>query len=41
MATRGHAPKQITWIICRVLYVVALVIDGGHTSMQTAEGPGL
>ena len=25
MATRGNAPKQITWIICLVLYLVALL----------------
>lgn len=25
MAARGNAPKQITWIICLVLYLVALL----------------
>ena len=25
MANRGNAPKQITWIICLVLYLVALL----------------
>ena len=35
MSTRGNAPKSITWIICLVLFIVALmshfgVIHLGH-----------
>jgi hypothetical protein len=29
MATTASAPKQITWIICLVLYLVALVAHFG------------
>jgi hypothetical protein len=29
MASRGNAPKQITWIICLVLYLVALLAHFG------------
>lgn len=29
VSNRGKAPKQITWIICLVLYVVALLTHFG------------
>ena len=29
MSTRGKAPKQITWIICLVLYLVAVLTHFG------------
>lgn len=29
MTTRGKAPRQITWIICLVLYVVAILAHFG------------
>ena len=29
MARSGKAPKQITWIICLILYVVALLAHFG------------
>lgn len=29
MAAHGKAPKQITWIICLVLYIAALLINFG------------
>lgn len=36
MSTQGKAPKQITWIICLILYILALLthfgvlhLDGG------------
>ena len=34
MATRGNAPKQITWIICLVLYLVALLAHFGVIRMD-------
>jgi hypothetical protein len=38
MAQAGKAPKQITWIICLVLYVVALLAHFGivHVSGDIA-----
>jgi hypothetical protein len=37
-ATAGNAPKNITWIICLVLYIVALVAHFGiiHVDSQIA-----
>ena len=35
MATRGNAPKQITWIICLVLYLVALLAHFGILRTDT------
>ena len=29
MSTRGKAPKQITWIICLILYLVAVFTHFG------------
>jgi hypothetical protein len=29
MSTRGKAPKHITWVICLVLYIVALLSHFG------------
>jgi hypothetical protein len=34
MAARGNAPKQITWIICLVLYLVALLAHFGVVRMD-------
>jgi len=34
MATRGNAPKHITWIICLVLYLVALLAHFGVIRMD-------
>jgi len=34
MATRTNAPKQITWIICLVLYLVALMAHFGVIRMD-------
>lgn len=38
MAAKGNAPKQITWIICLVLYLVALLAHFGvlHTDSGIA-----
>jgi len=33
MSAHGKAPKQITWIICLVLYVVALLVHFGVASL--------
>ena len=33
MATRGNAPKQVTWAICLVLYLVALLAHFGVVRM--------
>jgi hypothetical protein len=35
-AARGNAPKQITWIICLVLYLVALLAHFGVIRMDTS-----
>jgi len=39
MARGGKAPKQITWIICLVLYAVALLAHFGilHVSADVAQ----
>lgn len=29
MSTRGKAPKQVTWIICVILYLVAVLTHFG------------
>lgn len=29
MSTRGKAPRQITWVICLVLYLVAILAHFG------------
>ncbi len=34
MAARGNAPKQITWIVCLVLYLVALLTHFGVIRMD-------
>lgn len=38
MSRQGNAPKNITWIICLVLYVVALLAHFGivHVSSDIA-----
>jgi hypothetical protein len=36
MATRGNAPKQITWVICLVLYLVALLAHFAVVRMDSA-----
>lgn len=48
MSKQGNAPKNITWIICLVLYVVALVahfgvvrIDGQIATWSWILGFGL
>jgi hypothetical protein len=35
----GKAPKQITWVICLILYIVALVAHFGvvHIDAQLAQ----
>lgn len=33
----GKAPKQITWIICLVLYVVALLAHFGMVRIPNAD----
>ena len=47
-AARGNAPTQITWIICLVLYLVALLahfgvvrMDGGIAEWSWIVGYGL
>lgn len=35
MAARGNAPKQITWMICLVLYLVALLAHFGVLRMDS------
>lgn len=29
MANRGNAPKQITWVICLILYLIAVLSHFG------------
>ena len=48
MTTRASAPKQITWVICLVLYIVALLahfgafrIDGNVADWAWIIGFGL
>ncbi len=36
MATKPSAPKQITWIICLVLYLVALLAHFGVVRMDSS-----
>jgi hypothetical protein len=36
MAQQGKAPKQITWIICLVLYLVALLAHFGVFHIDAA-----
>lgn len=38
MANRGNAPKQITWIICLVLFIVALVSHFGLVQLGNGIG---
>jgi hypothetical protein len=33
MSARGKAPKQITWIICLVLYAIALLAHFGIANL--------
>ncbi len=35
MATTPSAPKQITWVICLVLYIVALLSAFGFISIDS------
>lgn len=35
MSFRGSAPKQITWIICLILFIVALVAHFGVVHMDS------
>ncbi|MEN3340473.1 MAG: hypothetical protein V7647_4149 [Acidobacteriota bacterium] len=35
MAQRTNAPKQITWIICLILYLVALLTHLGIVHMDS------
>jgi hypothetical protein len=38
MANRGNAPKQITWIICLILFVVALLSHFGFVHLGNGIG---
>jgi len=39
MATRGNAaPKQITWIICLILYIIALLSHFGVVNLGNGIG---
>jgi len=38
MTTRGKAPKQITWIICLVLYLVAVLTQFGILHLGNGIG---
>jgi len=38
MSTQGKAPKYITWIICLVLYIVALVAHFGVVNLGNGIG---
>lgn len=35
MATQSNAPRQITWVICLVLYLVALLAHFGGVRMDS------
>lgn len=35
MAMKASAPKQITWVICLVLYIVALLAAFGVVSIDS------
>jgi hypothetical protein len=38
MANRGNAPKQITWLICLILFVVALLAHFGFVHLPNQLG---
>lgn len=38
MANRTSAPKQITWIICLILYIVALLAHFGVVHLGNGIG---
>jgi len=38
MSTQGKAPKHITWIICLVLYIVALLTHFGIVNLGGGIG---
>ena len=38
MSARGKAPKRITWIICLILYVVAVLVHFGVLHLDRALG---
>jgi len=38
MSTRGKAPKHITWIICLVLFIIALVSHFGVVNLGNNLG---
>jgi hypothetical protein len=38
MSTRGKAPKHVTWVICLVLYIVALLSHFGIVSLGNGIG---
>lgn len=38
MATRGQSPRMITWVICLVLYVIALLTHFGVLQGQAQLG---
>lgn len=38
VATQGKAPKHITWVICLVLYIVALLAHFGVVQLGSGIG---
>jgi hypothetical protein len=38
MALKATAPKQITWVICLVLYIVALLAHFGGVRIDSPYG---
>ena len=40
MATTPSAPKQITWVICLVLYIIALLATFGVISIDSQLAMG-
>lgn len=38
MSTRGKAPRSITWLICLLLYIVAILVHFGV--LQLGNGLG-
>ena len=38
MSARGKAPKRITWIICLILYIIAVIIHFGVLRVSGALG---
>jgi uncharacterized membrane protein YhaH (DUF805 family) len=38
MSTRGKAPRSITWLICLLLYIVAILVHFG--ALQLGNGLG-